>query len=82
MSQSKRARTNYKSQELERKSKLEKVFSKSGVDHTIIRTDRDFVQPLMQLLIVVDKKMKKYLGLIDAFKIVNYIVIAAFSKLF
>ena len=49
MSQSKKARANYKADELERKSKLEKIFSKSGVDHTVIRTDRDFVQPLMQL---------------------------------
>ena len=48
-SQSKKARANYKADELERKSKLEKIFSKSGVDHTVIRTDRDFVQPLMQL---------------------------------
>ena len=49
MSQSKKARAKYKADELERKSKLEKIFSKSGVDHTVIRTDRDFVQPLMQL---------------------------------
>ena len=49
MTQSKKARANYKADELERKSKLEKIFSKSGVDQTVIRTDRDFVQPLMQL---------------------------------
>ena len=48
-SQSKKARANYKADELERKSKLEKIFSKSGVDHTVIRTDTDFVRPLMQL---------------------------------
>ena len=49
MTQSKKSRSQHKSQELERKSKLDKMFSKSGVDHTVIRTDRDFVQPLMQL---------------------------------
>lgn len=49
MSQSKKARAKYKADELERKSKLEKIFSKSGVDHTVIRTDTDFVRPLMQL---------------------------------
>jgi len=49
MSQSKKARAKYKADELERKSKLEKIFSKSGVDQTVIRTDTDFVRPLMQL---------------------------------
>ncbi len=49
MSQSKKERAHYKAQELNRKSILDKAFSKSGVDHTVIRTDRDFVQPLMQL---------------------------------
>jgi uncharacterized protein (DUF58 family) len=48
-SSSKKQRTQYTAKELERRSKLEKLFSKSGVDNTIIRTDRDFVKPLMQL---------------------------------
>lgn len=46
---SKRSRKNYKALELERKVKLEKAFSRSGVDYTTISTDKDFVKPLMQL---------------------------------
>jgi uncharacterized protein (DUF58 family) len=48
-SSSKKQRAKYSAQELERKDKLSKLFSKSGIDNTIIRTDRDFVKPLMQL---------------------------------
>ena len=47
--QSKKKRARYKAEELRRKDTLEKMFSKSGVDHTVIRTDRDIVKPLMQL---------------------------------
>jgi hypothetical protein len=48
-SSSKKARTKYKAAELKRCDALDKMFSRAGIDHTVIRTDRDFVKPLMQL---------------------------------
>jgi len=48
-SSSKKARTKYKTTELKRCDSLDKMFSRAGIDHTVIRTDRDFVKPLMQL---------------------------------
>ncbi len=49
MSQSRKSRKEYMAKELNRKASLDKMFSISGVDHAVIRTDRDFVKPLMQL---------------------------------
>ena len=48
-SSSKKARTKYKAAELKRCDGLDKMFSRAGIDHTVIRTDRDYVKPLMQL---------------------------------
>ena len=48
-SSSKKARTKYKATELKRCDALDKMFSRSGIDHAVIRTDMDFVIPLMQL---------------------------------
>jgi uncharacterized protein (DUF58 family) len=46
---SKKSLLKYKAEELERLDKLDKLFSRAGIDSTTIRTDRPYVKPLMQL---------------------------------
>ena len=45
----KKQRATYKADELRRRDALDKTFKRSGVDYAAVRTDRDFVRPLMQL---------------------------------
>ncbi len=48
-SSDKAIRQEYKIESLKRKAKLKNIFQKSGVDNTEIRTDENYVKPLMNL---------------------------------